>query len=150
MIILAIDVGGTCLGYAVSDDGVLVDAGLSRTKAPTAEARAAHHRRALHPIASQAAIVLAERGTWRGGRKGSMTPAQLADFNLIAGHVANEWATPKQWKGTMSREVEQRRTWSLLSADEREILENVKPAGLQHNAVSATGLLLWKLGRFTR
>ena len=56
------------------------------------------------------------------------------------GPVEQVW--PRTWKGTAPKDVVQRRILARLDADEHALL-----AGLRGDAIDATGLGLWKLGR---
>ena len=90
---LAIDVGGTVLGWAFFVDGRLTMAGLSRTKEKDCRARAhAHVKNIKAELGFWPDVRVVEMGDWRGKTtKRKMSPQQLADFNLIAGHVGTLW-----------------------------------------------------------
>lgn len=71
-------------------------------------------------------------------------------LNLAAGrvgarHPAPEFVTTSQWKGSVSKAIDQERTLSLLSPKEREILPKSK-AELKH-VLDAVGIALWAAGR---
>jgi hypothetical protein len=156
--LLAID-PGACAGWAWFEDGVLVRCGLSRTKGKTPVARIKDHRCRLQVELERASTIAVERATYRGGRKGAaraMTPAQLADFNLVAGALCVGLQadpvlyTPDEWKGKVPKDTHQPRIWAALTADERALLEAVQPPSLRNNAVDAVGIGLFHLGRLQR
>ncbi len=152
--LVAIDPGIKPLGYAVLWEGTLVRAGVSRTKAHWLHRAAVEHGDFLvRTLGLWDMPVVCERMVHRRAR--GVPPQDLMDVNLIAGAVASRVAhsqpyvfvTPKEWKGSTPREVEQARTRAALSPSELAILEAVKPKSLAHNAWSAVGIGLSHIGR---
>lgn len=144
----AVDPGGSCLGWSYWMDGFLYNAGLSRppkyVKAPWE--RAVWHRTNLAGMAHEGTRLVSERMVIRGfGSKED--PQDLCDVNLIAGHLANEWFSPQEWKGSLPRDLEEGRVRERLSPSELEVLVALPKIKLRHNAISAIGIGLFALGR---
>jgi hypothetical protein len=59
---------------------------------------------------------------------------------------------PSTWKGSVPKEVHNRRVTALLSPDEVHVLESALcwRFAYRHNMVDAVGLGLWRLGRLRR
>lgn len=58
-----------------------------------------------------------------------------------------------EWKGSVPKEITQRRVLATLAADEREVLDGALigfAKGLQHNIFDAVGIGLYSLGRGTK
>jgi hypothetical protein len=87
-------------------------------------------------------------------RTGSRTPVRdLVQLALRAGVLVGlyrawgskvELVRPSRWKGSVPKEIHQRRIRAALEVEEHENLAQ------NHNAVDAVGLGLWKLGRLKR
>lgn len=156
MRLLAIDPGIKTLGWAVFDEGWLTLAGVSRTKEKRIDAAAAEHLANLFFLPGETPDhVVVERMTHRRKTR-SVPPQDLMDVNFVGGVVSAGWVslgvypravTPAEWKGSVPREVEQKRTAAALSATEKALLATVKPSHLAHNAWSAGGIGLAYLGR---
>jgi hypothetical protein len=142
--LLAIDPGGACLGWALFEDGVLIEVGLSRTKEQLTGARARHH--ALILPKARGGRVVSEMMRYRGSRSG-IPPQDLVELNLIAGHVGSEWVYPDEWKGRVPKEIHQPRILKALTPEELYLVEGVRPPTLRHNAIDAVGIGLYCLGR---
>lgn len=55
---------------------------------------------------------------------------------------------PRKWKGTVAKEIHNRRTLAKLEPAELALLEALKlPASKRHNVIDAIALGLWALGR---
>lgn len=55
---------------------------------------------------------------------------------------------PHAWKGTMPKDVCNRRVLGRLAAPEMDVLEAIAaPTSKKHNVIDAIGIGLWKLGR---
>lgn len=55
---------------------------------------------------------------------------------------------PHEWKGSVPKEIHNRRTLAKLDREEVEAFEGVDlPPYLRHNALDAVGIGLWRLGR---
>jgi hypothetical protein len=157
--ILAIDPGGAVAGYAVFHgiSGALLEVGLSRPpkdfKTPEARARWHKTQGPMVPHFALASRVVCESMVHRpwvksaGGRRRRIRAQDIIDLSLIAGHLGEEWVTSRVWKGDLPRETEQPRTLGRLTAAERALVDAVKPASLQHNAISAVGIGLHAVGR---
>ncbi len=150
MKLTAIDYGAA-LGWAFFCDAKLIACGLLRTKAKSPGERVRDHVAKLSSVLADSDRVVVERGTWRGGGKGSMPPAQLADFNASAGQLAGwygELVTPDEWKGRVPKDKHQPRIIAALTADERAVLADAKVApSLLNNVIDAIGIGLFAVGR---
>lgn len=97
--------------------------------------------------------IVSERGSWRGGGKGSMTASQLADFNATAGQLVGingELFTPEVWKGAVPKHIHQPRILKALTPEERFVLKSVTEGmngSLVHNVIDAVGIGMFSLGR---
>lgn len=55
---------------------------------------------------------------------------------------------PRKWKGTVAKEIHNRRTLAKLEPSELALLDALKlPASKKHNVIDAIALGLWALGR---
>jgi hypothetical protein len=70
---------------------------------------------------------------------------------LIAGRFPKarlRLVKPHQWKGTVPKEIHNRRVLAALTEGERVVAESAKvQASVRHNMIDAIGLGLWHLGR---
>ncbi len=148
---LSIDPGLSCTGVAAWRGGKLVAVTLIRSeKNAPLNTRIREIRDAvqklLYDFPMGKAEIYCERMQFRhGNNKGD--PQILIDLNLLAGAIGTHWLTPNEWKGTLPREIEQHRTRALLDPEELQLLQQVKPASLAHNAWSAVGIGLHVLRR---
>lgn len=69
---------------------------------------------------------------------------------LLNRRVSRAFYLPHAWKGSIKAGAFCDRVLERLDRDECAVLEAVKPAGLRHNAIDATGLILKHLGRLER
>lgn len=151
--LLAIDPGLKVLGWALFQNGLLTRCGLSRTDAAVLGQQAVCHRRNLEaerliPIIG---AIVAERMTWRGadGEK-DRNPQVLMDLNLIAGHLADEWVSPPEWKGNVPKDKHQPFILRHLDSGELAIVRKLGAKRIVHNAVDAVGIGLYVLGRLEK
>lgn len=84
--------------------------------------------------------------------KSKGNPNNLIKLAFHAGMVVNgrpyETVSPRQWKGTIKKEVMLKRILSKLTDTELSLLKGLGlPKSLEHNVVDACGIGLWKLGR---
>lgn len=97
-------------------------------------------------------------GTWRlvierahaRPEDGRTKLREVDALNLAAGrvgafHPKPEFVTASQWKGSVSKTIDQARTLALLSPEERSVLPKSK-AELKH-VLDAVGIALWAAGR---
>jgi hypothetical protein len=61
-----------------------------------------------------------------------------------------ELVVPPTWKGSVPKEIHNRRTLSVLTESEQGRLPKTKSGKPDHNMLDAVGLGLWKLGRSVR
>jgi hypothetical protein len=74
--------------------------------------------------------------------------AQLLELQLISGGLGTEWVTPREWKGSVSRETEQSRTAAKLSSRELALLAPFpKDTKKGHDVWSSVGIGLYVLRR---
>lgn len=139
---LTIDPGVTNVGWAYFEGRELRECGVSVSCAVTLSGKITSHVAFLGFKRALAQRIICEMMVVDGRR----VPAQdLLDVNLVAGQLGrDEWVAPNEWKGgSISREVEQNRTWISLTPKEREVLKAVGPltkTGKVHNAWSAVGI----------
>lgn len=137
---LTIDPGKKILGFAYFEGGELQDCGLSKAKSSDAMNCLVQHKINLRHYLSVCPRVVAERMESRG-KFSPVRMSDLLDLQLISGSLGTEFLTPRQWKGTASRTVEQNRTANVLSARELALLEALgSRKGEAHNAWSAVGI----------
>jgi hypothetical protein len=84
-------------------------------------------------------------------------PNDLIVLALLAGRYQEralndkatvELVTPHEWKGSVSKEISNRRVLKKLKSEELAVLNAVKCAeSARHNVIDAIGIALWKLGR---
>ena len=156
-ILLAIDPSVTCSGWAVFEDGRLVDAGILRAKNLSDAAKKINEfMQTRNRFAETIAYELPQI------YRGAQSKADPADIIKIAA-VAGMWLvfcddcstgySPHEWKGNVKKEVIHSRIHDRLDAHESERLRlclKEVPASLQHNAMDAVGIGLKELGRFEK
>ena len=87
------------------------------------------------------------------GHKSKGNPNDLIALAFEAGRIAAlaptyEKITPRQWKGTIKKEVMLRRILSKLTDRELQLIKGLElPPSKEHNVIDAVGIGLWKLGR---
>ncbi len=157
--ILTIDAGVTCCGWATWKHSKLFACGLSRTQKTTIEERARDHEfefRKIDRLVIEKPEVYQQR-FWKGD------PRDLIDLAMIVGAIIKEappevliqTVFPKQWKGQVPREVEGNRTRKKLDSTELALTKKPEvygrpttaPPSLIHNMFSAIGIGLWVVGR---
>ncbi len=145
MAFLSIDPGLRHTGWALWEGDRLVSCGLSRARSMALTERVWEHRANI-PLASEQRCCERMQARY-GNAKGDVQ--DLIDLNLLAGALGNEWITVREWKGSMPRAVEQRRTFQTLSEQEWALLPVLKtPNSVGHDVWSAVGIGLYVLGRY--
>lgn len=87
------------------------------------------------------------------GHKARGNPNDLVAVAFEAGRIAGlantyEKVSPRQWKGTIKKEVMLRRILSKLADEELAIIKGLGlPPSKEHNVIDSVGIGLWKLGR---
>lgn len=134
---LTVDPGKKYLGWAWWECGELWACGLSKAKGRYARDCVLEHLENLaHYLPCR---VVAEEMQWDGRSHGK--GAQLLELQLISGRLGTEWVTPREWKGTVSRETEQNRTAAKLTNRELQLLAPFKrDSTTGHNVWSAVGI----------
>lgn len=85
-------------------------------------------------------------------------PNDLIDLAMAAGFFAGAWGSietvhvhPRQWKGTVRKDIMLKRIEARLSAREKGILDAAVPQkSLRHNVVDAIGIGLWHFKRLEK
>lgn len=98
--------------------------------------------------------VLVVEGQQIYGAVSYANPNDLLPLAYLAGAVfarvpahARRMPLPRQWKGSLKKELFTRRILSSMRADERIVLEEVDcPKSKLHNVLDAVGLGLWSIG----
>lgn len=149
------DPGMRDLGWAWFRDEELWACGVSRCQTSDPRKAAHLHAETLREVCDRAGILWGNRRVVgeimeQRGKLSEVKAADLLGLNLISGHLATRWLTPREWKGSLPREQEQERTRLTLSAEEMKILAAVgklTKTGYVHNAWSAVAIGLACLGR---
>jgi hypothetical protein len=86
------------------------------------------------------------------GSRSKGNPNHLIKLAFEAGRMvgrnAVETVLPRQWKGTIKKEVMLRRILSKLTDEELAMLKSLKlPKSKEKECIDAIGIGLWKLGR---
>jgi len=147
VIILAVD-PGINTGWARVRDGRLSSCGLVRAATPRALRQMVEERSPFDRL-------VVEKPQVYRSRKSRGDPNDLIDVAVFAGCVlgaadaaeerfAHELVVPRDWKGTIDKDVMIRRVLAWLREDERGVFERAgAPASLAHNVVDAVGLGIW-------
>jgi hypothetical protein len=144
--ILAIDPGTRCVGWALWDDSGLVRCGLVRSKAKELGQRAVE----LAAQVPRAPLAVVEKPRIYPYNK-KLQPNDLIDLAFVAGACATAAASattalPVEWKGQTPKEISHRRTVERLN---RSSLAALKagladvPESLRHNVLDAVGIARW-------
>lgn len=151
--LIAVDPGKN-MGYAVFSESVLVQCGVHRVDAIRDVPR-------FNTSGRDLVIEIPQHYPGQRGHKADATANDLIGLAYIAGAVAGQgWkgvteVYPRQWKGTVSKEITKHRLIGteekagVLTPAEIEILCSV-PGQTRHNAIDAIGLGAWRLGRLKR
>lgn len=156
-VIFSVDPGHAA-GWARWQDGRLVACGLAQSDARNPNDQIAAQRAALAQAGRLPEhTTVSEMAVYRG-RRGGMTPSQLARFNIIAGALGDVFYAPHDWKGVTAKVDSHPVIWGALGADERAVVvawANRRrlaldcPDGLAGNVLDAIGIGLHHLGRTT-
>lgn len=84
-----------------------------------------------------------------GTRGAGDDPNDLIEVALTVGAVMSVaestiTAYPRDWKGTVPKEIHNKRVLAALTDKDKALIERV-PSGLRHNVIDAIGLGLWTL-----
>ena len=135
---LAIDPGKHEYGWALAEDYTLIDAGLKKVA------------RDKPGFIFEPNEIVVEMPQQRGTRS-RVRVSDLLDLAYFAGAVAGVEALrvqPSRWKGSESKESMHERLATLLSTQEKKVLEEVAVSkSKRHNVLDAACLLLWRLKR---
>jgi len=151
MKILAIDPGKDS-GWALFEDGLLVGCGLLQVTSTDAT-----QYKALADRLLVLDVCIVERPAIYPGRKQKASTTNIITLALTAGgamaHCGRRarkkiYVEPRKWKGQRPKDVDNRRTISLLSAAEKKIVgqSGVGETKL-NNVLDAVGIGLWYLER---
>lgn len=154
-----IDPGVRVLGFCLVDSGRIVMAGVLEQCTDDPARSIPLFKDKLNDLPYHFDIsrqyVVCERMTVRG--KETPNPADLLNVQLVAGALGDYFVTPAEWKGSIDRATEQRRTKSKLTEEELDLpvygcnglkIRDVKPKSHKaHNALSAVGICVSVLGR---
>lgn len=104
------------------------------------------------PFVSRPSLVIEIPQVYYGSKqKGDAN--DLVKLAFEAGKVSAEFAgvktvRPREWKGTVKKEIMLRRIVSRLNDNELYLLKDLGlPSHKEHNVVDAVGIGLWRLGR---
>jgi hypothetical protein len=152
VLMMSVDPGLRAAGYAVFQDGTLLEVGLLRGlktgRGPQAWRAVA--QAGLGWLSKIDELVMEFPKVYPGTRaKGD--PADLLELAGVAGTLAGmvESTTrttiylPREWKGTSPKEKHQAHHYKLLSPHEKQLVDAVKPKSLAHNALDAVLLGLF-------
>jgi len=148
--LLSIDPGVKALGWALwSDAGILISAGLSRTKERDLSAAIRDHRRQV-PLASRSVV---ERMVIDGR---AVPPGDLLDVQAVGVAVASHplvLVRPCDWKGTIPKTIHHARIMETLSGGEASYVDALlerTPKAHRKEILDALGIGLHHLGRTNR
>lgn len=150
--VLAVDPGVSCCGWAAFDcETELVACDLARGE--PAEMVDELSRFAAGHTPSVVVIELPQvylQRRWKGD------PNDLIRLAVVVGRIRQalsfvvepELVRPHAWKGSRPKRICHALTRSLLSTEERLVLDGCGvPVSLKHNVVDAVGIGLWRCGR---
>jgi len=141
--VIAFDPGVTT-GWAEFVDGKLVAAGHLSKKALLGGTKPL-------PTAYEFTQLVIEQPVFYPDGRNKSRPKDLLTLAILAGEIAGlyrrkvevvEFVTPREWKGSVSKEICHNRMESILTQSE------AMPSN--HNAKDAVGIGLWKVGRYRR
>jgi len=158
--LLAIDPGIKCLGWAFFEGAELKRCGVSRTEHEVNLAVYVHLENLQKVLNGVEVSVVVERPEvylqryWKGDPRDLISVAVVAGAAMTVGTSART-PQPKEWKGSVPKEISHRRILSKLSSLEKEIAAQpvalgkpaTMPPSLAHNMWDAIGLGIWALGR---
>lgn len=152
MRLMTVDPGKAGLGWAVFDDGRLMETGILENGSMVEAVRM------LERVSSRwrpdASVIEVPQVYPQRVQKGD--PNDLIDVAVIAGIAVAVLSTfcvpqlvrPHKWKGSRPKAVDNQRTLGLLDADELDVLKKSgASSSKQHNVLDAVGIGLWKEGR---
>lgn len=152
--LLTIDPGTRVIGWAYGEGREMYLCGVSEAKGSEPGYWCAYHDENLCKALGFDWRTLPVRVSERMKSRGKFSPVDendLMDVNIVAGHLANSFVTAQEWKGTISRPIEQARTWDKLSDRERLLLRKPRnKSDIIHNAWSAVGIFCHVLKRKAR
>ncbi len=155
-ILLAIDPGLRGCGAAVFHDGVLFEASYVRSPAKTGNGPKAWRAMAeAVRLFAQGhlidALVLEVPQVYTRGKGDPDDLIELAGVDgAILGRlmpVQQYGYKPREWKGSVPKDIHHARVRKTLTEAERQILENSAPASLRHNVLDAIALGKWWLAQ---
>lgn len=153
MSLLAIDPGVVGLGWANFCGGVLRSAGLIEHLLPDGLGQLLGRFRLMGVLGMTVVVEIPQVYPQRL-QKGD--PNDLISVALVAGVAAAvflpyctpRFVKPHAWKGTVPKDIHNRRIEAALDENERKVLlASTKLKSKRHNVTDAVGLGLWKLGR---
>jgi hypothetical protein len=132
---ISIDPGVHTSGIAYWSDGVLVWVDYKK------------------PSFDQCVPLVIEKPQVYQGRAQKGDPNDLITLAVEVGRISSlypsvDFVLPRQWKGTIKKEMMLKRILKTMTDDELLLLKNLKlPKSKEHNVVDAVGIGLWRLGR---
>lgn len=149
--ILGVDPGLRCTGWALRGSDALFDFGVIRPPTRATLDEKIYHVICSLPHRERVSKVIVER-MWSRGARGLGSPQGLLDLQLLAGAVGGAyprrlWATPQEWKGTLPVYTLYKRLCNdpRLSLAQRERLIELEggPKAPGLDAAAAIGLCFW-------
>jgi len=159
--VLAVDPGKNLAGVALFKDGILSAATLIRAKEPYLVAEGVYEFFTEEAVADPGMSMDVDRLVTEGQQIYQRSQADPNDMLPLAQVVGGVHALllakdrfipmPREWKGTLPKEVFSQRILSRLTTEELGVLDAVQaPKSLMHNVVDGVGLGLWVLGRMDK
>lgn len=150
--LLAVDPGKKACGVAYFEDGVLVRCGLPRGVGAYETALAVEGWLTFRPILPVIDDLVVEGQQVYGGRIRA-DPNDLLPLAQVVGavfarvpHLNRANPLPRQWKGSVAKDVFTARIRAALTDPEAELLSSLElPKSTEHNVLDAIGLGKWWL-----
>lgn len=146
--IIAVDPGTEQAGFALFENGKLIQAELIKEKGSLKEHRAWRVSCRIGELLVPGATLVIEHPQVYA--RSPSDPDDLLALALVVGgvlalHKGGEIVRPREWKGQVPKNLMTARILRQLDADERALCKQIND---NHNVLDAVGIGIWKLKRF--
>jgi len=146
--LLSIDPGVKTVAWALFRKGYLVDVQLSRAKSLEEQIGGLQLPEAVAKVVIEVPQVYASSPRAEDLiRLAMVAGACLKEAGRYGHEIEALLVKPHAWKGTVPKDIHNKRVLKRLDRQERSLVEDVNPKSLRHNAIDAVGIGLWALGR---